>query len=160
MDTTAIVPLDRSRIDELRDLWLALHHAHRITAGVALQPDDERSWQLRRSDYREWLGGGTAFAFGAERASQLVGYVLARVHEGENDTFDLGTRHAEVYSLSVAPAERGHGLGGRLLDAVDRELERRGIAKLTIAVMAGNDAARRLYERRGFVAGEILMFRP
>jgi ribosomal protein S18 acetylase RimI-like enzyme len=88
-----------------------------------------------------------------------VGYAVTRIHEGCDNTFDLGPRHAEVWSLSVAPAERGRGVGSLLLDAVDRELERRGIAHLAIAVMAGNEAAQRLYERRGLVPGEVLLLR-
>ena len=160
MDAPAIVTLEAERVGELRELWIALHRAHGINAAVPLQPDEELSWRVRRRDYLDWLGAGTAFLIAAERSSQLVGYALTRIHEGEQDSFDLGARHAEVYSLSVAPGERGHGIGGLLLDAVDGELERRGIAKLTIAVMAWNEGARRLYERRGFVPGEIVMIRP
>jgi ribosomal protein S18 acetylase RimI-like enzyme len=159
MADVAIVPLGAARVDELRELWLALHHAHRAVATVPLQPSDERSWSLRRADYLRWLAAGTAFALGAERAGRLVGYAVTRLHEGDDDTFDLGPRHAELWSLSVAPAERGRGIGSLLLDAVDGELEGRGIAHVTIAVMAGNEGARRLYERRGLVPGEILLFR-
>lgn len=159
MGDVAIVPLGAARIDSLRELWLAMHDAHRAVATVPLQPDDELSWSLRRADYLAWLDAGTAFALGAERAGRLVGYAVTRVHEGDDDTFDLGPRHAEVWSLSVSPEERGRGIGSSLLDAVDGELERRGIAHVTIAVMAGNDAAQRLYERRGLVPGEVLLFR-
>jgi ribosomal protein S18 acetylase RimI-like enzyme len=156
----AIVPLDATRVDELRELWLALQAAHRAVAAVPVQPDDELSWSLRRADYLAWLEAGTAFVLGGERAGRLVGYAVTRVHEGSDNTFDLGPRHAEVWSLSVAPEERRRGVGSLLLDAVDRELERREIAHLVIAVTAGNEGARRLYERRGLVAGEILLFRP
>ena len=45
------------------------------------------------------------------------------------------------------------------MDAVDAELERRGVRDLEVAVMAGNDRARRFYERRGLRAGEVLLFR-
>ena len=159
MDGVAIVPLAAARIDELRELWLALHHAHRAVARVPLQPDDGLSWSLRRGDYLAWLEAGTAFALGAERDGALVGYAVTRIHEGCDNTFYLGPRHGELWSLSVTPAERGRGVGSLLLDAVDRELEQRGIAHLAVAVMAGNDAARRLYERRGLVAGEVLLLR-
>jgi ribosomal protein S18 acetylase RimI-like enzyme len=158
VDGVAIVPLPASRVDELRELWLALHHAHSAVAAVPLQPDDELSWRLRRSGYLQWLEAGTAFALGAELGSELAGYALVRLHEGADNTFDLGPRHGELYSLCVTPEQRGQGIGTRLLDEVDRELQRRGIANLAIAVLAGNDDARRLYERRGLVAGEILMF--
>jgi ribosomal protein S18 acetylase RimI-like enzyme len=156
----AVVEVAADRIDELRELWLALHHAHRAVANVPLQPDDELSWSLRRADYRTWLSAGTAFVLAAERGSRLIGYAVTRIHEGGSDTFDLGPRHAEVWSLSVASAERGQGIGTLLLDAVECELERRGIEHLAIAVMDGNDGARRFYERRGLVAAETLLLRP
>jgi ribosomal protein S18 acetylase RimI-like enzyme len=54
---------------------------------------------------------------------------------------------------------RGRGLGSALLDAVDDELARRGIADLRIAVMVGYDDALRLYERRGLRRGEIVLYR-
>ena len=159
MTGVAVVPLGVGRIEELRELWHALHASDRRISPVPLQPDDELSWRLRRADYLAWLEAGTAFAVGAERAGRLVGYALTRIHEGSDDTFDLGARHAEVYSLAVASGERGRGIGSLLLDEVDFELARRCIAHLTIAVTAGNAGARRLYERRGLVPGEIILFR-
>jgi GNAT superfamily N-acetyltransferase len=58
--------------------------------------------------------------------------------------------------LVVADRRRGRS---SLLDAVDAELAGRGIRDQVIAVMAGNVAAQRLYERCGFVPGEIILFR-
>ena len=45
------------------------------------------------------------------------------------------------------------------MDAVDAELDRRGVRDLEVAVMAGNDRARRFYERRGLRVGELLLYR-
>ena len=42
--------------------------------------------------------------------------------------------------------------GSALLDAVDDELERRGVEDVEIGVDAGNDGAARLYESRGYRA--------
>jgi GNAT superfamily N-acetyltransferase len=58
---------------------------------------------------------------------------------------------ADLDTLSVLPEERGNGLGGRLLDEAYAELRRRGIGELALAVMEGNDDARRFYARRGLV---------
>ena len=44
------------RIDELRALWLDLHHHHRELVGsLPLVEDDELSWQRRRALYAERL---------------------------------------------------------------------------------------------------------
>lgn len=54
-----------------------------------------------------------------------------------------GERAAELETLAVLPSSRGRGVGSRLMDAVDDELARLGIDDLWVAVVAGNDAARR-----------------
>jgi hypothetical protein len=61
------------RVDELRELWLALHHHHRAAVGtLPLVEDDELSWERRRALYMERLGSGSAFlvlAVGARSSS-------------------------------------------------------------------------------------------
>jgi ribosomal protein S18 acetylase RimI-like enzyme len=44
---------------------------------------------------------------------------------GLDDTWPMGERHAELYTLTVAEAARGRGVGTRLMDAVDAELANR-----------------------------------
>ena len=83
----------------------------------------------------------------------------SRSAAGDDDTWPVGAALAELVSLAVAPEARGQGLGTALMDAVDAELERRGVRDLEVAVMAGNDRALRFYERRGLRAGEVLLFR-
>jgi ribosomal protein S18 acetylase RimI-like enzyme len=61
-----------------------------------------------------------------------------------------GDTHAELAHLSVAEGERGSGMGGALMDAMDAELERRGVEDVEIGVDTGNDVAVRLYESRGY----------
>jgi ribosomal protein S18 acetylase RimI-like enzyme len=62
---------------------------------------------------------------------------------------DNGTWH--VISMWVDPAERGRGIGRRLLDAVVAFASARGARELILGVTDGNVAARALYERYGFV---------
>jgi GNAT superfamily N-acetyltransferase len=76
-----------------------------------------------------------------------------------DDTCPLGERHTELNSPSIAPAVRGRGVGGRLMDRVEHELERLGIHDLQIAVILGIRDAQRFCERRGFRAGELVLYR-
>jgi ribosomal protein S18 acetylase RimI-like enzyme len=62
----------------------------------------------------------------------------------------------ELAGLAVDPAHRRLGIGRRLVDEAIDEARRRGAAKLSLRVLAPNVAARRLYERRGFVVEGIL----
>jgi ribosomal-protein-alanine N-acetyltransferase len=57
---------------------------------------------------------------------------------------------AELLRLAVLPAERGRGIGSRLLaEALDR-LALSGIRRFWLEVRPSNLTARRLYERHGF----------
>jgi ribosomal protein S18 acetylase RimI-like enzyme len=81
------------------------------------------------------------------------------LHDGADDTFPLAPRYAELYTLSVAEGRRGAGIGSRLLDAVDAALADEGDPPLVVSVMVGNTGALRLYERRGLVPGELVLYR-
>ena len=147
------------RIDDLEPLWLALHRHHREVAAVPVQADDGLSWELCRANYRRHIEAGDGFLIMADRHGITTGYTMVLLRAGPDDTYPFTDRFAEVLTLVVSPAERGRGVGSALLDAVDAELAVRGISDQVISVMAGNAAAQRLYERRGFVPGEILLFR-
>ena len=81
-------------------------------------------------------GGGATPSGGA----RLVGYVLAMV---------LGPE-GEIADIAVAPAERGRGTGGRLLDRACALLAGEGVERLYLEVRESNEAARRLYASRDF----------
>jgi ribosomal protein S18 acetylase RimI-like enzyme len=148
------------RVDEVRPLWLALHHHHRDVVGsLPLVEDDELSWQRRRALYADRLQSGTGFLVLASDQNEVVGYAFVCVEEGPDDTFPVGDRYAELYSLSVAPRRRGRGIGTQLLDFIDDELARRSIVDLKVAVMAANTDAQRLYERRGARPAEVVLYR-
>ena len=59
----------------------------------------------------------------------------------------------------MLPELRGSGLGTRLLDAVDAELDQRDIEDMLIGAVVTNGDAIRLYERRGFVPAWVYMTR-
>ena len=90
----------------------------------------------------------------ATHGDTLVGYALvhmiAATDTWTGDTWVTGDTIAELESIAVAPEHRGTGIGTKLLDAVDVELERRGIRDVILGALPGNDGAIRLYERRGF----------
>jgi ribosomal-protein-alanine N-acetyltransferase len=57
---------------------------------------------------------------------------------------------AELLRVAVSPAARRRGLGAALLRAAARDLAAAGVARLYLEVRAGNEPARRLYERDGW----------
>jgi ribosomal protein S18 acetylase RimI-like enzyme len=56
-----------------------------------------------------------------------------------------------VIAMWVAPTHRGRGLGRALLDTVAAFVRAQGAGEMVLGVTDGNEAARRLYERYGFV---------
>jgi ribosomal protein S18 acetylase RimI-like enzyme len=153
-----------SRVNELgqlESLWLALHRHHRVVSPVeALVDDDAASWAARRADYERWMRDGNAIALVADLPpNTAVGYLFAQLHDGPDDTFAVGSRYAEIYSLSVAAAHRCRGVGTSLLDALDNRLAQLGVVDLMVATMVGNDGAERLYLRRGFQPAEVTLWR-
>ena len=80
------------------------------------------------------------------RGARLVGSVRARV---DGDT-------AHVGRLSVAPDQQGRGVGGRLLDAVERACAGR-VARFALFTGADSAANLALYARRGY---QVVAHRP
>ncbi|MCB0188411.1 MAG: GNAT family N-acetyltransferase, partial [Caldilineaceae bacterium] len=61
-------------------------------------------------------------------------------------------QRAELLAIMVEPERRGQGIGQQLLDQLFRACQERNISQLDVTVDAANHAARRFYERNGFVA--------
>jgi RimJ/RimL family protein N-acetyltransferase len=74
----------------------------------------------------------------------------------------FGARHAkaahrmQLWGMYVAPEHRGRGFGLQLLDAAIAHARGLGAAWIDLSVTSAADAARRLYERAGFLEWGIL----
>lgn len=82
-------------------------------------------------------------SFGAvarSREGGLLGYVIAWFAAGEG----------EIANLAVSPAQRGQGIGGRLLDVALEEARGRRTAVVYLEVRGSNASALALYLARGF----------
>jgi ribosomal-protein-alanine N-acetyltransferase len=77
---------------------------------------------------------------GGMMGAALAGFIVSRLAAGE----------AEILSVAVAPARRGHGLARKLLDLHLRRLAGLGAAAVFLEVDEDNAPARRLYARAGF----------
>jgi ribosomal protein S18 acetylase RimI-like enzyme len=88
----------------------------------------------------------TSEVLGAWHGADLVGVVGFRAQEGSKEA-----HKGLLWGMYVQPAFRKEGLAGRLLDAL-LALAKGRVELVQLAVWDGNIAARRLYERFGFVA--------
>jgi [ribosomal protein S18]-alanine N-acetyltransferase len=77
---------------------------------------------------------------GATRTGRLVGYCVC---------WTVGDQ-AELGNIAVAPQERGHGTGTRLVEAGLSHVRRRGASECFLEVRESNANARSIYEKCGF----------
>jgi len=121
----------------------AVHHA---TVSVAYRgffpgsspptvPELRGVWTSRLAD-------PTATAFLASRDGQPAGSVMACA----DPQFDEG----QVVGLHVLPSQWGHGIGGALHDRALAALSGAGYRTAGLWVIAANNRARGMYEKRGW----------
>ncbi len=115
------------------------------------------SWARRREWYRRILDGDGAYFLAADGAKP-VGYAMVQVHSGADDTFEVSGGILEIVSLAVTKDLRGEGIGTMLIGAAKAFARSRSIDTLKVAVMDGNDRARRFYEASGFALGEFVLY--
>jgi ribosomal-protein-alanine N-acetyltransferase len=95
-------------------------------------------WSKRT--FKSLLRQPHAALFVAETGESVVGYAAIWFVADE----------AELGDLAVHPDHRGRGIGSRLLTTSLEEARRRSIRAVFLEVRAGNEHAKRLYERSGF----------
>jgi GNAT superfamily N-acetyltransferase len=151
---------EADRLAELEGLWRELHLHHRGVAEYGPLMDDlDQSWSSRRRLYRRFLEEGGVYFVARDSEERPVAYAFCEIVLGPDDTFLVRGGVIEVVSLVVAETHRGGGLGARMLQAVEEMAAARGIDTVRIAVMAGNDSARRFYDHAGYRPAELVLYR-
>lgn len=77
-----------------------------------------------------------------DEAGRAVGYAMV--------LFRRGARVARLYTIATAPEARGTGVAAALIEAAAAAAQARGCDRFRLELRAGNEAARRLYDRAGF----------
>ena len=98
---------------------------------------------------------GSVFLVAEDALGAAIGFVWCKT---DRDYFtDMLVGH--VVDIAVTKAGEGRGIGRALLDAAERWATDAGYPWITLHVFAGNDHARRVYERRGYVPEWIRMLK-
>jgi ribosomal protein S18 acetylase RimI-like enzyme len=84
----------------------------------------------------------------AEKEGRIIGAVIGG-YDG---------RRGLVYHLAVAAEQRAQGLGGSLMDEVERRLREKGCLRVYLLVTNENTAAIRFYEKRGWEEMDLHIF--
>jgi ribosomal protein S18 acetylase RimI-like enzyme len=114
-----------------------------LDALVALEEASFDHDRVSRAQFRRHLVSESAFVLVAEERGRLLGAALL--------FFRRGAQAARLYSIAIAQAARGQGLGAALLDAAEREARKRGRRAMRLEVRTDNTPALALYEKRGYV---------
>jgi RimJ/RimL family protein N-acetyltransferase len=135
--------VDESDVDRLLELHLALD---RETAFMLVEPGERSSdIEAERERIRNVRSRPNRTLLVADVGDRPAGYVAVLGGPYRRN------RHAAHLVIGVLEAFSGQGIGGALLDAAIRWAASAGIHRLELTVMAHNDRAIRLYERKGFL---------
>jgi ribosomal protein S18 acetylase RimI-like enzyme len=113
--------------------------------GGAALPEDVRA--RLGPDLRAHAARGVATVLLALRGGEAVGIAVCFIGYSTFRARPL----LNLHDLAVRPGARGEGVGRVLLAAVAAKAHSLGCCKVTLEVREDNSAARRLYERTGFL---------
>jgi ribosomal-protein-alanine acetyltransferase len=113
-----------------------------LDALVALEEASFDHDRVSRAQFRRHIVSDSAVVLVAEERGRVLGAALL--------FFRRGAKAARLYSIAIAHAARGQGLGAALLDAAEREARKRGRSAMRLEVRTDNAPAVALYEKRGY----------
>jgi ribosomal protein S18 acetylase RimI-like enzyme len=111
-------------------------------------PFFDEPWETVADDVEDTIANGVALI--AEDDGAAVGYALASI-------VPQTPIRGHLYDLYVHSDVRGRGVGRELIATTADRVRQRGATHLSLDVALTNDSARRLYERLGFRAYDVLM---
>lgn len=134
--------LDKSRIDMIEPLWEQLREHHgRMDWAFAHEMADV-TFAGRKAGILARATDGVLRLEIVREAGDLIGYCVSSVSAG---------KEGELDSMFVAPDRRGRGIGEQLARRSLEWMEACGTEPKRVVVADGNQAARALYRKLGFV---------
>lgn len=134
------------------------------------QAEPDRFQLPDRADFLRWLAEALIqpvpedeLWLVAELDGEAVGEAQARLHEPASNAaiqpgLDVGRRRVYLDYLAVQAEHRGHGIGGRLLGAVEEWARQRGAELLlTDTNLRSNVGAVEFYESHGFEKQAVIL---
>lgn len=121
---------------------------------------DVETAQIGAIEAEEMLAGGDTAVVLAERDGEVAGLLIWYVATGESYVFETLRRYGKVDALVVAEKHRGQGIGNLLLAEAERLTRERGLSRMMLHVIEGNDGAVETYRRFGFRPHSINMAKP
>ena len=124
------------------DMWVALAEEQRDHGSHLLAEPNRQAARDLIAQYVHAEGCAVA-----RRGGHHVGFVM---HHVETGMYESDSTRGVVDNIYVVPRARNDGVGSALLDHAEADLRDEGADVLAVESLWTNDAARRLYERRGY----------
>jgi [ribosomal protein S18]-alanine N-acetyltransferase len=109
-----------------------------IAALLAIETAAFATDRIERRAFRHAMRSPTMICLVAAKAGEVLGYGI--VERRRTSTA------ARLTSIAISPQGAGHGLGKRLLAALERDALAAGARRMRLEVRADNNVARKLYE--------------
>lgn len=106
--------------------------------------------RLYQQHYANCQQGNNVCWVACDADDQAIGQVFILLNARDVNVAD-GQHRAYLFSFRIRPQWRNQGLGNYIMSFVEEQLLLRGFLWLRLNVAKDNPAARRLYERRGYV---------
>ncbi len=129
--------------DRLAELWVDLARSQRAHGSHLLAEPNRGA--VREGLARAIVTGSVLVARTAD--GDLAGFVE---FAPETDSYRQDVERGVIENIFVRPAHRGTGLGADLLAAAEGRLLDAGVDRISLEVLADNEAARRFYARQGY----------
>ena len=138
-----IEPPTMADADRLAELWVDLARDQRAYGSHLLAAPNRES--VREGLARSIVTGGLLVARTVD--GDLAGFVeFAPETGGYRQDVDRGV----IENIYVRPTHRGIGVGADLLAAAESRLLDSGVDRVSLEVLAANEAAQRFYARQGY----------
>ncbi|CAM4050188.1 GNAT family N-acetyltransferase [Nocardiopsis rhodophaea] len=146
--------LGSHEIEELAELWMALHEQHTAIAphleDIVTSVSPEESWRRRRTQYLSWLSDPDTLAVLAERGGEPAGYAMVTIRENPKGSWDRGDRVAVVQTLSVPAEYSAYGVRSALLEEIRRQVGAMGVREIELTALATSSDDIHFFEQEGF----------
>jgi GNAT superfamily N-acetyltransferase len=136
-------------LPRVRDAYAADMVQH---AGVSADAAQAKAQADADRLFPNGVPGEEQFVFAIEAEGRRAGEIWYAVQDDDN----FG-RVVWVFSVPVAEALRGRGLGRAAMQFVEDEARKRGVGRVAFNVMGGNDVARGLYRSLGYDEVALVM---
>jgi ribosomal protein S18 acetylase RimI-like enzyme len=154
-ETLRLRPMTDNEFARFRDRAVRDYAADKVATG---EWPPERSEELAKAQTDQLLPEGPhtpgmLLLMAESEQDGAVGYAWLALA-----TQDVS--RAWIYDISIDGEQRGKGYGRALLNGLEQVALEHGCSSIGLNVFAGNDVARRLYERAGFSLTSIQMAKP